>query len=559
MAEASGLREAEAEAKKERRVAIMTPTMTHPVAPGEDSGRAAATTVTAAAAAPSIKKSGKPRYKTVTTAAAISAAPSVPISATPPAISVAPPAAPAMPAPPAAPPAAPAAEPAIPPKKSGRPIYKKSVAPAPPPAPAPSLLEEAAEAVSGAVSGVAEAVGLTEAEPEPQAATKPKTRTKRVPKEPTDFPTFVKSRHKDPSRYIFTKEGDIAIKDGERVKKIAVLTSYRAPNPTEIAEAEAAQESTLEDVLAEIETTKRDLRDAIMTYRSSGPGAEASTIVSLNQRISELMSQKAAIEYPLRWIQVHRKENIADILLEEEFEKRKTAYEVIYLKRRTKTLQTEYVREFDPENTDELVTAALAAKRKGMIVFSSKEEENGALADNWLVDIVIDGTEYSSAIQAYYAIKAAALGNDAVRAKIMSTRSSMKVRRYAEMLGADTEDWLKQREQVLFKVQLAKFEQHEELGKMLDKTGNDKLVYANAIEKELGIGLAPTDPRLDEGRWLGKNVLGEVLVKVRAKLREGVAEAAATQPVTERAISAAEDAARTKAIIARRTQAKRGI
>ena len=481
-----------------KRVAILTPTMTSPVAPGDEPKPkkvfarppippASATTEPAAATAPAPTK--KKSFK-------------------------------GPPAPP----------PAVPP-------------PAPPPPAAPAPEPEKKKSFKGPPT-------------DPSSKTKPKTI--RVAKEPVDFATFVKSRHKDPSKYVFTKEGDVGIRDGEKIKTIAVLPSYRAPNPTEIAELEAAQESTLEEILSNIETTKKELRDAIMTYRTSKDGADI--VVSLNERITELMKEKSAAEYPLRWVEVNRRENISDILLEEEFEKRKTAYEIVYLKRRTKTLQSEYVREYDPSHTEELVAATLATKRKGVTVFSSKEEENGALADNWLADIVVDGVEYSSAIQAYYAMKATRLGREDIRVKIMDTRSTKRVRKYAESLTAETEEWLKEREAVLFKIQLAKFEQHAELAKVLDKTGDNKLVYANALEKELGIGLAPTDPRLDEGRWLGKNVLGEVLVKVRARLREGRAGegVATTAPVREKAISEAQDAARTKAIIARRTVAKRG-
>ena len=116
------------------------------------------------------------------------------------------------------------------------------------------------------------------------------------------------------------------------------------------------------------------------------------------------------------------------------------------------------------------------------------------------------------------------------------------------------------REDVMYEGLLAKFSQHPELEKMLIETGDDKLIYANPLEKELGIGLSAEDPRLENPRkWLGKNLLGEAIKKVRAKLRGAVpAETVDLGTPVERAISEAEQIARTKAIIARRTAVKRG-
>ena len=294
-----------------------------------------------------------------------------------------------------------------------------------------------------------------------------------------------------------------------------------------------------------------------MKYRSSEEGI--GNIISLNEEIMGLTGEKSAIEFPLRWVTVSRREDIADILLDEEHEKRKMKHEIVYLKRRTKTLQDEYVRQYDPAQEAQ-ASSNSSGTLKGYRVFYTKEGDNGFLSDEWLVDIVIDGVQYSSALQAYMAMKAHALGKADVRSAMLFTRSVKVIRKKSLLLGESTEDWNKEREAVLLKIQEAKFSQHPELEKMLIETGDDKLIYANPLEKELGIGLAAEDPRLEDPRkWLGKNLLGEAIKKVRAKLRAAAgSEAAELGTPVERAISEAEQLARTKAIIARRTAVKRG-
>jgi ribA/ribD-fused uncharacterized protein len=66
---------------------------------------------------------------------------------------------------------------------------------------------------------------------------------------------------------------------------------------------------------------------------------------------------------------------------------------------------------------------------------------------------------------------------------------------------------------------LAKFGQHEDLGRFLLGTGDRILVEASPLDRVWGIGLAADDPRAaDPAQWLGLNLLGQALMQVRERL-----------------------------------------
>jgi predicted NAD-dependent protein-ADP-ribosyltransferase YbiA (DUF1768 family) len=66
---------------------------------------------------------------------------------------------------------------------------------------------------------------------------------------------------------------------------------------------------------------------------------------------------------------------------------------------------------------------------------------------------------------------------------------------------------------------LAKFQQNEDIKKVLLATGSKTLVEAAPHDRIWGIGLAEKDAVLiPEAQWKGKNLLGKVLMDVRSKL-----------------------------------------
>jgi len=79
--------------------------------------------------------------------------------------------------------------------------------------------------------------------------------------------------------------------------------------------------------------------------------------------------------------------------------------------------------------------------------------------------------------------------------------------------------WEKQREKIVFEGNLAKFSQNVLLKDYLLSTGNKNLAEASPTDLIWGIGLPINDKRIhDRKNWIGINLLGEILMKVRDKL-----------------------------------------
>lgn len=75
--------------------------------------------------------------------------------------------------------------------------------------------------------------------------------------------------------------------------------------------------------------------------------------------------------------------------------------------------------------------------------------------------------------------------------------------------------------EIVEKGNIAKFLQNDDLKKILVSTYPKTLVQASPYDKIWGIGLRKDDPRAwNKSTWLGKNLLGEILTRVRDKLRE---------------------------------------
>ena len=105
--------------------------------------------------------------------------------------------------------------------------------------------------------------------------------------------------------------------------------------------------------------------------------------------------------------------------------------------------------------------------------------------------------------------------------------------------GFDDAVWVKKRVGYVFTGCVAKFSQNEALGDYLLRTGETELVEASPYDRIWGVGLAENDPRIaDRSKWRGENLLGQVLMAVRDRLRgvnaDGTIDDAVRRPLVER-------------------------
>jgi ribA/ribD-fused uncharacterized protein len=81
--------------------------------------------------------------------------------------------------------------------------------------------------------------------------------------------------------------------------------------------------------------------------------------------------------------------------------------------------------------------------------------------------------------------------------------------------------WDEHRYDIVVAGNLAKFDQHPELGAYLLGTGERVLVEASPVDRIWGIGLAADNPRAsDPAQWRGLNLLGFGLMDVREILQQ---------------------------------------
>lgn len=82
--------------------------------------------------------------------------------------------------------------------------------------------------------------------------------------------------------------------------------------------------------------------------------------------------------------------------------------------------------------------------------------------------------------------------------------------------------WKYYRSKVVYEGNKAKFEQNEDFRQALLITRGTTLVEAAPNDSIWGIGIADNDKRaLKRSTWLGKNLLGEILTKLRIELAGG--------------------------------------
>lgn len=144
----------------------------------------------------------------------------------------------------------------------------------------------------------------------------------------------------------------------------------------------------------------------------------------------------------------------------------------------------------------------------------------GCLSQWWPCTFSADGESFASAEHYMMWRKALLFGDDAVAARVLAARTPAEAKALGrEVSNFSDPDWVSARLQIVVEGNLAKFGQDPALRSYLLGTGSRVLVEASPQDRVWGIGLVASDPRAsDPAQWLGLNLLGEALMKVRAQL-----------------------------------------
>lgn len=143
------------------------------------------------------------------------------------------------------------------------------------------------------------------------------------------------------------------------------------------------------------------------------------------------------------------------------------------------------------------------------INFYSANDEYGEFSNFAAFPIKLDGLVWPTSEHYFQAQK---FEDETYREKIRKAKTPM----IAAQWGRDRKmklrrDWESVKVDVMFKAVTAKFSQHEELKNMLLETGDARLVEHTENDSYWG----------DGGNGRGRNMLGQLLMKVRDNFRNG--------------------------------------
>jgi hypothetical protein len=133
----------------------------------------------------------------------------------------------------------------------------------------------------------------------------------------------------------------------------------------------------------------------------------------------------------------------------------------------------------------------------------------------------VDGLEYNCCEQFMMAEKARVFADWEAEAAILATPNPRQQKALGRKVrNFDAGVWNSVCRGIVYRANLAKFEQSGELYELLMATGDRTIVEASPQDAIWGIGLRQDDPRAhDPAQWRGTNWLGIALMQVRDELR----------------------------------------
>ena len=359
-----------------------------------------------------------------------------------------------------------------------------------------------------------------EQEQEPEAEAKqPKKKRERQIAIPKDSATFFRARAKNVKMFQFTADGNLQVPEmrGEPAKVID-LPYYRSATEEEITLDDQKNTEQIQGVEREFDETYKLLRAAILEWKQTG---FSSDVIKFQRDLQRLDAQRTQLRSPLRWTKTYKNLEVSRVLLDEVYEKRKIGYPISALKTRSMTFES-MIRAGSapapaPEEKEEAEEQSDQEEQEEFIVFSKPDDVHGFLSPYTMVEFIYNSTKYNCVFQAYEGERLSMLNRKDIRPILLKSRNPAQMR----LIAAKVTGQLENPRELLVNILKALTSQHPNLADSLRETGTSTLVFAEAKDGVLGIGMLPSDPLLTEkSQWKGKNFLGQAWTVVRNDLPE---------------------------------------
>lgn len=143
------------------------------------------------------------------------------------------------------------------------------------------------------------------------------------------------------------------------------------------------------------------------------------------------------------------------------------------------------------------------------------------MSNFWRSNFTYKGIVFNTTEHAFMYEKAMFFGDYKTADAILKTSDPTDAKALGRKVTPfDPEKWREPAKEIMFKINLAKYQYNQGLRDKLLATNNKILVEANGKDTIWGVGLYENDPLiLDEKNWRGDNGLGKTLMRVREELK----------------------------------------
>ncbi len=193
-------------------------------------------------------------------------------------------------------------------------------------------------------------------------------------------------------------------------------------------------------------------------------------------------------------------------------------------------LMSEYGDYEDPEWISKYMHMHRPVRKKPMVFFWKEDEEYGCFSNWYRRKFVIDDFEYLFAEQYMMAQKAKLFHDSERYTAILCATQPWECKDLGRQVEPfDCKVWNEVKYEVVKTANKAKFGQNPDLKAKLLETGDSILAEASPKDAVWGIGLdADAAAKTDPSEWPGQNLLGKILMELRAEFAGEKAEASKT-------------------------------